>query len=92
MFDIVTTRTMAAPTHPPSIVFWMLGTLVLSGALFVGFGMAGGKTRSWVHYLGYAGIMALTVLVTLDLEYPRVGMIRVDAVDEALVVVRDGMK
>jgi hypothetical protein len=92
MFDIVTTRTMASRTHPPPIVFWMLGTLVLSGALFAGFGMAGGRTRSWVHYLGYAGIMALTVLVTLDLEYPRLGMIRVDAADQALVEVRAGMK
>jgi hypothetical protein len=36
--------------------------------------------------------MALAVYVILDMEYPRVGLIRVDAADQVLVELRDSMK
>jgi hypothetical protein len=36
--------------------------------------------------------MALTVYIIVDLEYPRLGMIRVDAFDQALVEVRQSME
>jgi hypothetical protein len=85
MFDIVTTRTMAAQTHPPAIVFVML-------AFMAGHGMSGSKTRSWIHAAGFASILALTVFVILDLEYPRLGMIRVDRFDQVLVDLRQSMR
>jgi hypothetical protein len=91
MFDIVTTRTVTAQTHPPAVIYVMLGLLVLAGALFAGIGMAGAHTRSWVHILGFAAIMAVAVYVILDLEYPRLGLIRIDAADQLLVDVRQSM-
>ena len=42
--------------------------------------------------LTYAFIMASTLYVILDMEYPRFGLIRVDAADQVLVDVRDTMK
>jgi hypothetical protein len=45
-----------------------------------------------VHMLAFAAIMAVTVYVILDLEYPRLGLIRVDAADQVLVDLRDSMK
>ena len=36
--------------------------------------------------------MALAVYVILDIEYPRLGLIRVDAVDQVLVELRESMK
>jgi hypothetical protein len=42
--------------------------------------------------LAFALIMAVTVYVILDLQYPRLGLIRVDAVDQALVELRESMK
>jgi len=92
MIDITTTRTMAAQTHPPTIVFVMLGGLALVSALLAGYGMAGSTTRSWLHMLGFAGILAVTVYVILDIEFPRLGLIRVDAFDQALVELRESMK
>jgi hypothetical protein len=92
MIDIATTRTMAAQMHPPTIIFVMLAALALVSALLAGYGMAGGKSRSWIHMLGFAAIMALTVYVILDIEYPRLGSIRVDAFDQALVDLRQSMK
>jgi hypothetical protein len=92
MFDIATTRTAAVLMHPPAIVFIMLGVLALMSALLAGFAMAGGKSRSWIHVLGFALIMAVTVYVILDLEFPRLGLIRVDAADRVLFELRDRMK
>ncbi|MET0988379.1 MAG: DUF4239 domain-containing protein [Steroidobacteraceae bacterium] len=92
MFDIASTRAMAGRTHPPLIIFIMLVAVVLAGATFVGYGMAGGRSRSWLHVLGFAIVMTLTVYVIIDLEYPRVGLIRVDAADQMMTVLRETMR
>jgi hypothetical protein len=92
MFDIVTTRTMAAHTHPPSIVFYMLALLACAAAFMAGHGMSGSETRSWVHIIGFAGILAVTVFVIMDMEYPRRGFIRLDSFDQVLVDLRQSMK
>jgi len=91
MIDITTTRLTATQTHPPAIIFGMLAALALAGALLAGYGMAGGKARSWIHMLGFAAIVAVTVYVILDIEYPRLGLIRVDAADRVLVDLRRSM-
>jgi hypothetical protein len=92
MIDITTTRTMASQMHPPMAIFAMLYVLALAGALLAGFGMAGGKTRDWLHMLAFAAVLALAVYVIIDIEYPRLGLIRVDAFDQALVDIRASMK
>jgi hypothetical protein len=61
-------------------------------SLSVGHGMASGKGRNWLHMLGLAFVMAVSVYVILDIEYPRLGFIRVDAFDQALVELRESMK
>ena len=92
MFDIATTRTMAAQIHPPEIIFIMLGVLALVCSLLAGYAMAGGKSRSWIHVIGFALILAGTVYVILDLEFPRFGLIRIDATDKVLLELRESMK
>jgi hypothetical protein len=92
MIDITTTRSAAAQTHPPTVIFFMLAALSLVSALFAGYEMAAGVSRNWIHMIGFALIVAGTVFVILDLEYPRLGWIRIDAVDQLLVDVRDHMK
>jgi hypothetical protein len=92
MIDITTTRTMATQMHPPVVIFVLLFGLALASALLAGYGMAGGKSRNWIHMLGFAAVMAVATNVTLDIEYPRLGLIRVDAFDQVLVDVRDSMQ
>jgi len=92
MFDIATTRSMAAQSHPPRIIFALLAVLALACSLMAGYGMAGATTRSWVHILGFAFILTITVYVIMDLEYPRLGLIRVDSFDQVLVDVRTSMR
>jgi CDP-diglyceride synthetase len=91
MFDITTTRTMTTQIHPPAIVFVMLVGLALASALLAGYGMAGSRRRSWTHVLAFAAVIATTVYVIIDIEYPRLGLIRVDAIDEVLRELRASM-
>jgi hypothetical protein len=90
MIDITTTRLVAMQIHPPSIVFIMLILLALLSALLAGYSMAGSQSR--MHMLVFAAILAITVYVIVDLEYPRLGLIRIDAADLLLQEVRQSMK
>jgi hypothetical protein len=92
MIDMTTTRTMATQMHPPKIIFVMLFGLALAGSILAGHGMAGGKARSWIHMLGLALAMAAAVYTVLDIEFPRLGFIRVDAFDQALMELRGSME
>lgn len=92
MFDIATTRAVAVQEHPPHIIFLMIGILSLISAVLAGYGMAGSKERSWLHMLGFSVVLSLTVYVILDLEYPRLGLIRIDAADQILMEVRKSME
>lgn len=92
MIDITTTRTAAARNHPPLAVFLLLGTLALAGSLLVGYNVAVNPSRSWIHSLSYAAAIALSVYVILDLEFPRLGLIRIDEADQVLVDVRRSME
>jgi hypothetical protein len=92
MIDITTTRTMAAQTHPPTVIFAMLFALVLASSLLAGHAMAGGKARNWLHMLGFAAALAVAVYVILDVEFPRLGLIRVSAFDQVLVELRESMQ
>lgn len=92
MIDITTTRAMAMQQHPPLVVYVMLGFLMLAGALLVGYGTAEARVRSRAHSLGFAVLFSITFYVTLDLEYPRLGLIRVAAADQVLVALRASMK
>jgi hypothetical protein len=91
MFDVASARLANTQLHPPPIIFLMLAGLALMSSLLAGYAMAGSRSRSWIHILGFALIMAATVYVILDLEFPRLGVIRIDSFDQLLVDVRRGM-
>jgi hypothetical protein len=54
--------------------------------------MSTAKTRSWTHVLAFSAAMAASLYVILEVEYPRLGFIRVDSFDQALVELRQLMK
>jgi hypothetical protein len=92
MFDITLVRITATQMHPPAIIFAMLVGLGLASALLAGYQAAGDTGRYRLHHAGFAAVMAFTVYVILDIEYPRLGFIRIDAIDQVLLDVRAGMK
>ncbi len=92
MIDITTTRFMAVRTHPPHIVYGLLFVLGLVCSSLAGFGMAGRARRSWIHILSFALISVITVYTILDIEYPRVGLVRLDAYDNVMASLRATMR
>lgn len=92
MFDSAATRAAAFQMHPPPAIFGLLGFLALACALLAGFSMGADRSRSWLHVVGFAAIVALTIYVTMDLEYQRLGLIRVTDFDRLLVDVRATMR
>lgn len=91
MIDITTTRLMAVKTHPPMILYVLLCGLAFGSMVLTGYDHALVRTKSWVHILGFAALMAVTVYIIIDLEFPRLGMIRVDDFDQALRDLRASM-
>jgi hypothetical protein len=91
MFDISTKRTMAMNMHPPTAIYAMLFGLALIAAMIAGYGMARAESRAWFHVIGFAAVVAMVCYVILDIEHPRQGIIRIDALDRALVDLRAGM-
>jgi hypothetical protein len=92
MIDITTTRATAAQNHPPAVVFVLLAGLSLVAALLVGYGTSTNERRPWFYNLVFAGIMSVTVYVIVDLEVPRLGLIRIDAADQVLIDLRKSMR
>jgi hypothetical protein len=92
MFDITTTRVAASRLHPPHVVYALLFGLALCCALVAGHAMAHAPKPPWLHMISFAGMMAMCVYVILDVEYPRAGLIRIDAFDSLLAELRATMR
>ena len=92
MFDIMAVRVAATQIHPPLIIYAMLVGLAFASALLSGYQSAGERGYDWVHKIAFATIVAFTVYVILDIEYPRMGFVRLDAIDQLLVNARAAMQ
>ena len=91
MFDITTTRVAATQMHPPAVVYGMIFVLASVGAVFSGYGLGGAQQRSWVHRGAFPLAMAAAIFVIIDMEYPRLGLIRMDAMDYLMADLRKMM-
>lgn len=85
MIDITTEQTVALVTHPPPAVFAMLALTVIASSALVGYTMSTSAVRDWVSTLIFALTVSIAVYVILDYEFPRVGFVRIDPVDQVLV-------
>jgi hypothetical protein len=91
VFEIARLRNGANERHPPQIIYVMLFGLGLGGSLLAGFGMAAARTQSWVHMVTFAATLAVALFVITDIEFPRLGLIRVDYFDHFLNEVYERM-
>ena len=91
MIDTTTTRAEATRVHPPVITYVMLGVLALACSLFAGYDMAARPRLNLLHATAFALALAVTVYVIVDLEYPRIGLIRMTDSDTAMVELRQTM-
>ena len=92
MFGMTTTRAMASENHPPMALYFLLAGLSLIGSLLVGYSTSGNKGRIWLHMTIFALLLTLVIFVIVNLEFPRLGLIRVDPADHFLVEIRHRMR
>ena len=85
MIDLTTTRAAMSLMHPPLAIRYMLIALALVAALLGGIGLGKARQQRLVYEVAFASFMTLTIFITLDLEYPRTGLIRVDNFETAIV-------
>jgi hypothetical protein len=91
MLDVTTAREAALRTHVPLALFVLLVLLAFACAFFAGLGMAKGRRPSRIHVLTFAGTLAVTAYVILNLEFPRAGFIGLGGMDALLAQVRASM-
>lgn len=91
MFDTATSQHEMARMHPPRIVFVLLGALVLACSLFAGYDMGGRPRLNLLHSVAFALVLSVTVYVIIDIEYPRIGFIRMTDSDALLMQLRESM-
>lgn len=91
MIDITTTRIVATQNHPPTVIFGLLIVLSLLSALLIGYDTAANKDRARLHRTVFAITIIMSSYIIIDLEYPRFGLIRIDAVDQVMIDTRNSM-
>lgn len=92
VIDLTTTIRAASWEHPPLPIFLLLYGLGFATSLLAGFAAVRAPHRGWLHALVFSTVIAASVYVILDMEYPRLGLIRVDRYDVLLEEVLRGMK
>ena len=92
MFDVATERYAALRTHVPMAIFVLLVVMALACAFFAGIGMSKRRHPSYLHMIIFAGVMAVTAYVILNLEFPRVGVSHLHALDAFLREQRASMR
>jgi hypothetical protein len=91
MIDLSTARAAALRTHAPIAIFVLLVLLSFACAFVAGLSMAKSSRPSRLHILMFAGILAVTAYVILNLEFPRAGLVRLGPIDALLGEVRASM-
>jgi hypothetical protein len=92
MIDVTTSRNIALHTHLPPLIFGLSICVALLSGLLAGYEMAKRRNRSWFHGILYALVIAITIFTVVDLDYPRFGLIRLSAADNALLELRDSIR
>lgn len=92
MTDLTDDSLMLAQTHVPGLIQMLLIALPLICAVLAGFEASQLKSRYWLPMLLFALMASLTVMVIFDLDYPRIGLIRLDFHDQVLIDLQSRMQ
>lgn len=85
MIDIANERLQATRTHPPVTVYILLFTLALASAFLVGQDMSTNEKRPLFYMVIFCVTISGITYIILDLENPRLGVVRIDTGDKVLL-------
>lgn len=92
MIDLVATRTVAILSHPPKLIFIALAVLALACSGLIGSKCGTTRQPGFFYILSFAAVISLILYLILDLEYPRIGLIRLDQANKILLETRNSMQ
>ena len=90
MIDITATRKNAFNMHPPAIIFLLLFAFSAGCAFMAGYSMDS-TTPNWLYTIALALTVTITVYTTLEIEYPRSGLIHLSAQNPVFTDLRKSM-
>jgi hypothetical protein len=90
MIDITSTRQNAFNMHPHTVVFLLLFAFSCGAAFLAGYSMTA-EAQSWFYMVAFAVAITATVYATLEIEYPRQGLVRLTHMDQSLINLRNSM-
>jgi len=88
MFRSVDRERHARRMHPPTVIYGLLIVAGMASGLFGGYALAGGPGRPWLYMVGVAAAIGTTMFVILQLEFPRMGLVHLDDMEETLFELR----
>jgi hypothetical protein len=92
MIDVTTARRVALRTELPTLILVLILMVAVLSAFMAGYAQAKRRRRSFLHMIVYAAAVATTVYVVLDLDHPRVGLIRLDSTEQILRDLHDSIR
>lgn len=92
MIDLATERRAAQQTHAPLSLQGFLIVLAMIGATMAGDALASAPHWPRLHMTLFAAVVAITIYFILDMEFPRIGTIRIGAVDQPFYQLRESMR
>lgn len=92
MTELTNDSLTLAQTHTPGLIQAMLIVLPLICAALAGFETSELASRYWLPTWLFALMMSLTVVAIFDLDYPRVGLVRLDIHDQILLDLQTRMQ
>ncbi len=84
MIDIVTTRESTRVSKVPSIVFWTLVLITITGGFLVGYANDAEK-ENIVMVIAFALMTAMALFLIIELDRPRRGVLNIDAAEQLIV-------
>jgi hypothetical protein len=90
MIDVTATRQNSFNMHPPAVVFLLLFAFSCGSAFLAGYTITT-NSRSWFYMVALSLAVTATIYGTLDIEYPRQGLIRLADTDQTFVGLRNSM-
>jgi hypothetical protein len=92
VFEIARTRYDIRLVHAPIAIFILLIGLASLSSFLAGYSTVGKHSYNFIYIVSYAAITAFTIYIIIDLELPRLGLIRVDNFDSLIVEIRNNIK
>lgn len=91
MIDITATRQNAFNMHPPAIILLLLFAFSLGCSFLAGYS-GHIDDRRWLYPTALALTVTLTIYSTLEIEFPRQGLLRLRHADRAFIDLRRSME